>query len=328
MESIAEPIAPDVVVRSHSGKVERTSQLYKNIFALQEQIEKEGGMDYRKYAQRFWGKMTGDDASVNSKLFRIFESDLIRGLHDIPMRELVYEHVLRAMPALVEQYKNSIAHLSLWSKGDVSATGYQDAKIGSSGILHKFIREVAKQIPKENRRIFLEQKTSYDVADDKFKNLVHHVEQSLQTSGDKVKVVIIEDSYKNFETAKLEIEYKLGKEIMRRVDIEPIWAVYSREGINAQAKEGISDDAFREKYAIMRPIKSFEELTDKAKFSNLFKGAHVFLDFDGVVADNFRMRDAQANIILTTAINGLSQEWNLDREATRAKIEEIASGVA
>src|SRR3989344_5561445 len=322
-EEIVGPSVSDASEPSRGVEIDRNSQVYKLIFELQGEIEKEGGMNYQEYARRFWHKVAGNDASVDGDPFHIFERNLIGGLHDIPMRKFVYEHVLRAMPALVEQYKDSIAHLSLWSKGDVSATGYQDAKIESSRILHKFMREVAEQVPKETRRIFLKQKTSYDVADDKFENLVHHVEQALQTPDDQVKVVIIEDSYKNFEAAKQAIEHVLGKEITRRVNIEPIWAVYSREGINAQTKEGVPDDAFRKKHAHMHPIKSFEELADKARFGDLFKDAHVFLDFDGVVADNLRTRDAQANVTLTAAIDGLSQEWKLEREATRERIEKI-----
>ena len=321
------PNSPDMDGRvRHIETIERDSPTYKYIFTLQEEIGESGATDYHEYARRFWRNIAGENAKPDSEPFRMFEHNLIAGLHDIPMRELVYKHVLQAMPTLIEKYHDSIKHLSLWSKGDVSATGYQTAKIESSRIAHEFMREVARQIPQETRRSFLEQKTSYDIADDKFQDLVGHIGEALGASNGKIKVVIIEDSYKNFAAAKQAIRDSLGDKAAERVDVEPIWVVYSREGINMREKEGVSMKDFKEKYAKVRPIESFEELIDEARFEELFKDAHVFVDFDGVIGDNLRMRDAQANVTLTAAIDGLSREWNLGRGETRQRIEKILSG--
>ena len=301
--------------------VERNSPIYKRIFELQGEIERHGPMDYRKYAKLFWREATGSDADEGNKNFQVFERNFIANMHDIPMRDLVYTHVLELMPRLIEKYADSIKHLSLWSKGDVAATGYQVAKIESSRIAHDFMREIARQVSKETRRSFLEQKTSYDVADDKFENLIWHVGQTLDSSDDQVKVVIIEDSYKSFDAARQVIENALGKEAARRVDVEPIWAVYSREGTRAREEGRLSMDDFRKKHANVRPIESFEELMDDKRFGELFRDAHVFVDFDGVIGDNLRMRDVQASVTLTAGIDGLLGEWGVSREEARQRLE-------
>ncbi len=62
--------------------------LFKSFFDLQGECEKEGPMDYHKYAQRLWKNTIGKlklGMPPEGAVFEAFEADLIVGLHRIDM---------------------------------------------------------------------------------------------------------------------------------------------------------------------------------------------------------------------------------------------------
>lgn len=307
--------------------------IYKYFFDHQAKLEKDGeakktGMDYRAYARRMWEQLVGEINEQNSKYVEQFENALVSGLHGIDMHPLVYSHLATSLAELVNKYQTSIKHLALWSTGDVAATGYQVGKIDSSkviGLYHQALKEKFPNVT-ERERVLREQ-TSYMVADNKFEDLVNYVAKILQTQPDQeIKIVIVEDSRKNFEKVIKVIAENLGEKA-NSVRIIPIWATYSREG--QQAKKAATGDgvgAFETQKKDLNAIDSFEDLLDD-RFRSVLDGAHVFVDFDGVIGDNVAMRDEQArvtyNALIHPAMESLDASERDLAQAIKTKIEAI-----
>ena len=304
---------------THHETLDPGSKAFNALFALQRRVEDGGAMSYRTYAQNFLKKITNEEPDILRADFRSFEGSLIARLHDI--RNPVYDHVVDVIPQLIEQYGDRIARLSLWSQGDVESTGYQDGKIASTGIATHFMRSLLSQMTKDAGRQFLEEKVRYGVADRKIPELGAYTKDAMEHG--PVKLVIIEDSYGNFEKVRNAIVAAMGEEKAKSVIVRNIWALYSREGQNAkaEAEKGMTaKNKFVSQSRSVTPIESFAELLDKEKFGRFFQDAHVFVDFDGVIGDNVEMRNLQANAIVSAAVDGFSQHWNIDRKEALQRI--------
>ena len=297
--------------------VEPSPDLSKYFFELQSEVEKEGDMDYNKYATRLWEKFM-ENEQTDSVGFDNFEGQMITGLHGIEMSEMLAPDISDKMPELVAKYLGRIKSLNIWSTGDVTATGYQDAKISKSGIVRKLISNLQEAVPnRDKRHNFIRDKTEYIVADDKFEKLAEFVEahENDDEPGAPLKIVIIEDSSGNFEKVD-----KLLKEKIEagKVVIKQIWFTGSREGREAQKKvddlEVGSEEALKagedlkRKKARYNSISSFDELLDEDRFGTIFDGAHVMVDFDGVIGDNVTMREHQAEVIYNALLRGAATE--------------------
>ena len=274
-------------------------------FTLQSQIEGEGDMDYHKYAAKMWTKFFGQpEGQKDEDAFSYFENRMIASLHSIDMKKLVYPHVTQNLEALIDIRGDEVSELILWSTGDVAATGYQAGKIDKSGVIPHFLKALVKTEPEKARA--WAQKTRYMVDDDKFERLVGHVAKT-KREGEVMKLVVIEDSVKNFDKVREALEEKYGKEkVEREFQIIPIWAAYSREGLTAQQKAEKSSkewDAFMTKRRRLNAIDSFAELL-YPKFNETFKNAYVFCDFDGVIGNNIEMREEQAKVIFHALTEG------------------------
>lgn len=284
---------------------EPTKELTDYFFSLQSQVEGEGDMDYHKYASQMWGKFFGEPTSErDGEAFSYFENRMIASLHSIDMRKLVYPHVTENLESLIDIRGDQVDEIILWSTGDVAATGYQAGKIDKSGVIPAFLRALAKRDPGKVRE--RAQKTRYMVDDNKFDRLVEHTAET-KKDGEQMKIVIIEDSVKNFEKVRTALEERFGKDVVaREFQINPIWAAYSREGLTAQQKaEGSQGEwgNYMARRRALNAIDSFAELLDP-RFNDMFSGAHVFCDFDGVIGNNIEMREEQAKVIFHALTEG------------------------
>ena len=308
--------------------VEPSPDLSKYFFELQSKVEKEGDMDYNEYAARLWRKFMQTEPT-DSAGFDNFRGQMITGLHGIDMSEMLAPDLSDTMPKLVENNLGRIKSLNIWSTGDVAATGYQDAKIAKSGIVRNLFSNLQKPVldrderrkpvlDRDERRNFIKDKTNYIVADNKFEKLAAFVEahEHDDETGAPLKIVIIEDSSGNFEKVD-----KLLKEKIEagKVVIEKIWFTGSREGREAQKKVDdlvqadsadaqAASDELDQKKARLNSISTFHELLDEERFGAIFDGAHVMVDFDGVIGDNVTMREHQAEVIYNALLNGAATE--------------------
>ncbi len=297
--------------------------IYKYFFDHQGKVEKVGekkktGMNYNVYAERMWEELVGDINGDNQNLFEQFKNSLILSLHNIDMSILVYPHVAESMVALVKKYQNKIKHIALWSTGDVEATGYQVGKINSSKIISAYHKALKKVLPEkgEAQRI-MQEETSYMVADRKFESFIEYIQQALEKNGgNELKVVMIEDSRKNFDKAVSVMTEVLGEKI-KQVKFIPIWAMYSREG---QQAEKSGESGLESRVADLNAIRSFDDLLDD-RFSNILEGAHLFVDFDGVIGDNVVMRDEQAKATYRALLGPALSSTGLDEKELVARIK-------
>lgn len=293
-------------------------ELTSYIFSLQGQVESEGNMDYHLYAKRMWGKFFGEITEETKGAFDVFESTLIANLHGIDMKEHVYDHVREGISQLVERRADEVKRVYLWSTGDVAASGYQNGKIYSSDIVGNLHR-AAKE--KDNGKELLG-KTSYMVDDNKFDRLADEVE-GLVDKGEFPKVMVIEDSRKNLTRVWDALSERLGEDRRGRVIYEPVWAMYSREGIQAESLAQKSEEE-REKFENdtrrFNGIREFTELGDD-RFDSLFSDAYVFVDFDGVLGNNVTMREAQAKATYFALRTGATLQ-GINEEQLSQKIQD------
>jgi len=297
--------------------------IFQYFFDLQATMEKESedkGMDYKEYARRVWRDIVGDPDN-DADLFKHFESSIIYRLHVINMEPINYPHLVENIVELVKKYQSSISHLAVWSKGDVAATGYQLGKIDSSRIVNLYRDSLREAFDTREAGKIMKEKTSYMVLDDKFAGLIQYVGRILEGAPEeKIKLVIIEDSRKNFEVVRKVIEDSFG---IGRVEVCPIWAVYSREG--QKAKAGSRDEDWQALRRNLNAIDSFADLLDD-KFLRIFFRAHVFVDFDGVIGDNIKMREEQAKAIFGPLVQALVLKTGLNQieilERIKQKISE------
>ena len=293
--------------------VEPSPDLSKYFFELQSKVEEEGDMDYNKYATRLWEKFM-ENEQTDSVGFDNFRGQIITGLHGIDMSKMLAPDISDTMPELVAKYQGRIKSLNIWSTGDVAATGYQDAKISKSGIVRKLI----SNLQKDERHDFIRDKTNYIVAGDKFEKLAAFVEahENDDETEPPLKIVIIEDSSGNFEKVDKLLNDKIEA---GKVVIKKIWFTGSREGREAQKKvdklvEDGSEEAedaveeLKKKKKDFNSIETFDELLDEDRFGTIFDGAHVMVDFDGVIGDNVTMREHQAEVIYNALLRGAAAE--------------------
>lgn len=303
-DGFEEPLLPKVAV---------PPDIFNKIFTIQGQVEKAGAMDYHEYARRMWQEFAGEEIPNGAKGFRQFEKGMILGLHNIEMSDLIFPSLIETMPGFVEKYGDDIESISIWSLGDVKATGYQPGKIRNSRIIEKFF----KALPKGSRTEYVKEKTSYLVDDNKLGRFAEVAEELLQKDPEKkVKAVIIEDNTGNFTKARKALDERLGPE-SEKVEINPIWFTGSRDGLRAQKKvddlkgSGNMEEYEREKAQLeakkkdLNAISSFTKLLNQDRFGGTFKGSHVFIDFDGVVCDNIEMRKRQADVVFNSLVNGI-----------------------
>ena len=275
-------------------------------FKLQSDVESDGGggMDYHEYARRMWTKFFGEPQDIEAdEAFSLFENRMITNLHSIEMNRIVYPHVVENLEMLTSMRGPGIRELVLWSTGDVAASGYQAAKIDRSGIVPRYMRAVVASNPEGAREVM--EKTRYMVDDNKFERIADHVEKLRQSGEENIKLVVIEDSVKNFGKVREIVDARLGVD-GASVEIVPIWATYSREGQQARKKAESSVEALGEYEGMvdrLNGINSFSELLGD-RFNDIFKDAHVFCDFDGVIGDNIEMRKQQARAIFGALTEG------------------------
>jgi hypothetical protein len=177
-----------------------------------------------------WNRLVGPSED-NPEAFKHFQGTLISSLHNIDMSEMIQPEIKTSMPDLVDQYSEIIKGVSIWSTGDVTATGYQLAKIESSGLRKAFFGALATRAAGTE---YAKHNTSYLVHDDKFNGLVNYIEGKMETDSDRpMKIVVIEDSVKNFQKAQDALDEKFGEGV---AEVTPIWFTASREGKKAIAE--------------------------------------------------------------------------------------------
>lgn len=272
--------------------------LFDYFFRVQSEIEKQGRMDYHRYATRLWQEVVEGGVETpnlaSDPQFRRFEGNLILGLHDIDMRQHVYGELVENLGQMIAKYGRSIRKVAVWTTGDNEATGYQPAKIARSGIITAFARAVKSHhegdVVKSNE--FTAAKTATIISDNKFNELGGY----LTAEEGLTKLVVIEDSRSNLRrVAKMVEAINVARSGDKRIEFIPVWATYSREGMQARAKadkEGTMDALEAEK-AAFHAIDSPKDILDD-RFGEIFAGADVLVDFDGVAGNNLTMREAQA----------------------------------
>ncbi|NDC22408.1 hypothetical protein EBZ57_03530 [bacterium] len=310
LQSTSEGYAPT------EGLLVAPQEINDFFFALQGEVEKRGHMDYTAYTTDLWQRLV-DPQDKNSEAFKHFQGTLISSLHNIDMSEMIQPEIQSSMPDLVGQYSEIIRGVSVWSTGDVTATGYQLAKIESSGLRKAFFgafttRAAGAEYARKN--------TSYLVHDDKFNGLVDYVDSKMESDSDRpIKIVVIEDSVKNFKKAQDALNEKFGE---GTVEVTPIWFTSSREGKKAiaEAEEGGEEakKALQEKLIELNAISSFEDLLDAEKFGQLLADSYIMLDFDGVVGDNIAMRVEQSRVTFNALLEGARMHTHMtDEEITQ-----------
>jgi hypothetical protein len=300
----------DLTAARVSGEVHPDPDMVKYIFELQGRVEKgerttdgegaEKGMDYHEYARLFWAEKAPEEMRENQQVFAVFEKLLVYELQHISMEKLVYPEVGDSIVELIKQYGDAIKSVGIWSTGDVDATGYQVSKIMRSQVIGGFRRGLKTAVTDmPERRQFLKEKTHYIVDNDKFERLAQFVASRIDSvpAGEKMKIVIIEDSKGNFGKAEKALN-EAGFE--GRFEIVPIWATYSREGQAAAKKDGFEEDKAR-----LNGIDSFADLTNQDRFKGLLQDGYLFVDFDGVIGDNIRMREKQAEATYRAFLSGV-----------------------
>lgn len=265
--------------------------VYKLFFDLQIECEKTGQMNYHEYARRLWNKYFGKDHLAEGPVFTEFEANLIRGLHEIKMTDTVFDEINDSskLKKLTDALYENSARVILWSTGDVSATGYQDAKISSSRAVHNFMRSLSSNDDGKIRLLKnIKEKTEYLVRDNKMLAL----EEYLKTKQPPFKIAVIEDTRGNIDRVT-DLAKKLFNNA-QNVEVIPVWATYSRAGKTEKNKNPIQYNADKAKY---NGLNSLAELSS-SDWQKKLQGAEILVDFDGVISDNGKMRNAQAQIKL------------------------------
>ncbi len=300
LEEAETKINPSETVDRHA--LSETDPEFGYFFELQVAIESEGEMDYRKFANRAWKETLQRDPSENHEEFRVFENNMISGLHRIPMREDRLRYPSQDnLRELGEKYGDKIKKLVMWSSGDTESTGYQPGKISRSRTIEDFYRGLVAGKGRENAKRFMKDKTSYMVGGDKLERLRQYISalQEKDPKG-KIKIVVVEDLRRNLEEAK-----KIAAQFdPAKVEFVPIWAAYSREGQKVRAQSAEQLRISKEK---LNGIDSFGDLGDEKKFGAILDGAHVFVDFDGVISNNIEMRREQTAAIYSSLLHAASK---------------------
>jgi hypothetical protein len=274
---------------THEAGVQVPKEVFDLFFQIQGECEKTGEMNYHMYAQKLWDRAFAAKGPATGPVFEQFEADLIRGMHDIQMKDLVYEDIQKQLPELIKALYDKAEKVILWSTGDTKATGYQDAKIASSRIAHDFVKTMIK----EGHRDDVKERTDYMVSYDKNSVLEKYLQDKKDAGVATIKIAVVEDSRKNIDKVRSLVEKIFGP----GGEVVSIWATYSREGKTAQ-KDPEKFAADKAKY---NGINSFAEL-GSGEWTARLDGAEILVDFDGVIADNVKMRDRQAEVTYSAVL--------------------------
>jgi len=274
---------------------------YDYFFALQGSVglgpdaDPKARMDYREYARILWQERVDSDGDFSSPAFLQFEKDLISGLHNIDMGELVYGDIKANIDLLVATLEPVIRKAILWTNGDVSATGYQVLKVRQSGIILATRLAMMDALGVEKGKSEFGRRTEYMVEDDKMGRLRAYFKEMKADGRKPVKVAVVEDSRKNIDKVQALLDEIFG---LNRVAFEGIWAAYSREGLayKKSFEDGeISADDYSRELWCYNAINEFSELSNPQMLKRL-QDAELLIDFDGVIGDNVRMRNVQAQV--------------------------------
>ncbi len=300
--------------------------LFDYFFKVQSAIEKEGRMDYHRYAARLWQELVVGSAEQPVDLaanyqFKRFEGNLILGLHNIDMRQHIYDDLVDNIGYLVAKFGESVRKVVIWTTGDNKATGYQPAKIARSRVISAFTNAVRVHYEGDpaSSGDFISSKTGAIISDNKFVALTIYLE-----SDNLTKLVVIEDSRGNLRrVANMVTVANEAKPEGKRIDFIPIWATYSREGMQAKEKaerEGKLGELEQEK-AQLHAIDSPSDLLGN-RFRGIFDAADILVDFDGVIGNNLTMRDAQARVKYNALIGAIMDQKGVDSDWASSTILE------
>lgn len=281
-------------------------------------------MDYHQYARQLWCNLVvGSDVSPtvfkDDPVFTNFEANLIVGLLDIQASKHIYAELPNVMEDVVGKYGRNIARVAIWSKGDVTATAYQDIKIARSRVITALNKALGSQYGEEEAKRFRAEKIAYLVSDDKFKVL----EEYLQRLTGQAKLVVIEDSRSNLRKVKELVDViNQTRPAAHQIDYIGIWATYSREGINARKAAEVNPDKqqqFESDRSLYHAVDSPSELAD-SRFESIYNGAHIMVDFDGVIGDNVKMRQMQAQATQNALLAAMMVRGGVDIDKAEENI--------
>ncbi len=230
----------------------------------------------------------------------------LRELGLIDFKSLLYPGTKESLLKATEIYGPKLKSVHLWSQGDVDATGHQTNKIFRTGL---------GAILKSSRAASLKDKLFWNIRTDKFANIEGMLDSVAE--GQKEKVVVIEDSVENIK--------KVTNMLKDRATVFPIWANYSRRGASLRKNNLEEFERLKKEY---NGIDSLAEISSREKeFGEVFKDAHLFLDFDGVLANNEELRRVNGEALLKAFIIGLgagNQERQKLVEEIRTKLNLIS----
>ena len=316
----------------HQGQFTPPDDFTRYCFELQGRLEKTGQIDYHEYARQMWAHLLPGDIEGQE----LFEQHLITGLHGIDMQKLVFPEVIEHMPELIEKFHEKIKAIAIWSTGDVEGTGYQLAKIISSGVIDEFVQNTRAILERDAHVEFVRNQTALLIADNKFERLERYViNQQLENGGAPIKLVIIEDSRGNFKKVSDRLRTQIESGM---ITVVPIWFTGSREGINAEKAvtklEATDPEAARQARETLNAEKanynafsSYHELLDDPRYESLLEGGHLLVDFDGVIGDNVAMRVEQASTIYNALASSAATSANLSETELQERISTSISAV-
>ena len=89
-----------------------------------------------------------------------------------------------------------------------------------------------------------------------------------------------------------------------------------------QGRHRYAED-FAEKKKVLNAIDSLSDLNDRKKFGEIFLGAHVFIDFDGVISDDETRRIEKTEIVFRALVNA-AEKMGVSRDVI---VKRIAGGL-
>lgn len=252
--------------------------LSKFLFDLQEEIEKRPeGMDYREYASRLWVRL---GLSIEDPLYSQFERALIFNMKKIRMKDLVHPDLQN--PDAFSKLFDLPGELLLWTKGDAENTKYQLVKFLRSGLRSRALRAArSQQKPK------LKLVNEGIIAQDKVTELKKYLGRKLAEGRKYSKIIVLEDSVSAFGEVQ-----RVAKELGMDIPVLPVWFAGTRVGTHMQKTDPEKYKTTFEKY---HGVSGFQELLSAEMHEYLQPDENTLWlnDFDGVNADNRRMRERQ-----------------------------------
>lgn len=270
--------------------------LYDVFFALQVELEKsEEGMDYRAYARSLWEKLGHSTDEIS---FASFETELIKNMKSIPIDDLLNEELKDE--TIVKTLLELPGTKALWTKGDLSHTGYQRAKFLKSGIglsieatlgsnqdggVKRFTQRKNNELGSAH---FGATELDWIVGENKNTPLQAYLKQHPEIT----RIITVEDSLKNLQT----VESICNKSGLTHY---PIWVNTSREGHTLQQEDPEKFLQMSEQYNGRDSLSKIPEMNHNADSHTLW-----LWDFDGVINfNNIEMRQRQMNAKIKAITN-------------------------